>query len=307
MKKSGVKERSLQLFECEPVLEQKLGKNVFEAIPVKPGVYRFYDSRGDLLYVGKAKNLRRRLFSYKNARAGKTSAKTGRLISRIASFVFETTASERDALLLENRLIRTERPPFNHANKQTEAYYRIFFRIEGEQAGFRLAMRHKKDEGEKGWYGFFKGHEAVRKSFGCFLQLLWMIEHRQGHPHDLPVQLTRNLVPAAFILGLGKKSPLKDRHVKDMIRNWLTGKSDKIHSWLANQYHEINPGTLFTDRFLLHHLECLEGFYEKTLVRHRRMSTRFLNTEYTLIESDKLDDLIVKDRFLSDTEEAVEN
>lgn len=53
------------LIPAQPILENRLGKEAFDPIPQQPGVYRFYDQRGELLYVGKAKNLRRRLFGYK--------------------------------------------------------------------------------------------------------------------------------------------------------------------------------------------------------------------------------------------------
>lgn len=95
-----------QLFHTGPLLEKRLGKEAFESIPTSPGIYRFYDVNGDLLYVGKAKNLRRRLFGYKRAKPGKVSRKVSTLIGKIRSVIWVETATEHDALLLENRMIR---------------------------------------------------------------------------------------------------------------------------------------------------------------------------------------------------------
>lgn len=161
--------KSITLFPAEPLLEQRLGRERFEAVPTSPGVYRFYDSSGALLYVGKAKNLRSRLFSYKRARAGGVSRKVAEMIGQIASFVYVETETERDALLLENRMIRGDRPPYNHANKQPETYYFVYLKPGETELEFRLAMRIHEETDEAFWHGCFKGHAPVRQSFGCIL------------------------------------------------------------------------------------------------------------------------------------------
>src|SRR3990167_337411 len=85
-----------------------------------PGVYRMYAADGELLYVGKAKNLRSRLGSYfqKNV----SSLKTGALVKQIAGIETTITASETEALLLEQQLIKDNRPPYNILLRDDKSY-----------------------------------------------------------------------------------------------------------------------------------------------------------------------------------------
>lgn len=279
------------LFPSQPLLEQRLGAAQFDSVPRAPGVYRFYDEHGELLYVGKAKNLRTRLFSYKRARAGQVSRKVSKLIGQIASFEIEVTETERDALLLENRWIRGERPPFNHANKQTETYYFVYLRTNETGLEFRLAMRIHDETDEAFWHGCFKGHTPVRQSLGCLLRLLWMAEQSVENPMHLPVQLTRNLTPMRFTLPWQPAgSPALRDGVPEMLNGWISGETCEILDWFIVHIEcgkQLNP---FQILHLEYHLECLKRFYDKKLVRHRRM-----RGERRLIGQEELDDLRVDD------------
>jgi excinuclease ABC subunit C len=89
-------------------------------IPEKPGVYRFFDSSGQLIYVGKAKNLKKRVSSY----FSKThqDRKTTRLVSLIRKIEFTITNTEFDALLLENNLIKEHQPRYNINLRDDKTY-----------------------------------------------------------------------------------------------------------------------------------------------------------------------------------------
>jgi excinuclease ABC subunit C len=89
-------------------------------IPKKPGVYRYFDAQGTLLYIGKAKNLKNRVSSY----FVKTleSAKTRQLVSKIADIKYIVTDSEYDALLLENTLVKEYQPRYNIQLRDDKTY-----------------------------------------------------------------------------------------------------------------------------------------------------------------------------------------
>jgi excinuclease ABC subunit C len=95
-------------------------KNIVTSLPEKPGSYQYYDALGDIIYVGKAKNLRRRVSSYFNK--DQQSAKTSMLVSKIHDIKYIVVKSEEDALLLENNLIKQYQPKYNVLLKDDKTY-----------------------------------------------------------------------------------------------------------------------------------------------------------------------------------------
>ena len=93
--------------------------NILIGLPKDPGVYQYYDVKGNILYVGKAKNLRNRVKSYFN---GEHSGKTKVLIRKINDIKLIVVPTEHDALLLENNLIKEYRPPYNILLKDDKTY-----------------------------------------------------------------------------------------------------------------------------------------------------------------------------------------
>ncbi|HDP54400.1 MAG TPA: excinuclease ABC subunit C [Bacteroidetes bacterium] len=90
-------------------------------LPDKPGVYQFYSSKGEIIYVGKAKNLRNRVSSYFN-RSHYDSAKLRVLVSKIVNIKHIVVDTESDALLLENNLIKKLQPRYNILLKDDKTY-----------------------------------------------------------------------------------------------------------------------------------------------------------------------------------------
>ncbi|MFP4095770.1 MAG: excinuclease ABC subunit UvrC [Cyclobacteriaceae bacterium] len=90
-------------------------------LPDEPGVYKFYDSEPKLIYVGKAKSLKKRVGSYFN-RSSNTTRKTIKMVSEIKTIEFTIVNSEFDALLLENSLIKKNQPKYNILLKDDKSY-----------------------------------------------------------------------------------------------------------------------------------------------------------------------------------------
>jgi excinuclease ABC subunit C len=98
----------------------ELLKNKIDTLPESPGVYQYFNSKGVIIYVGKAKNLKRRVSSYFN----KTheSLKTKKLVQQIAEIEYIVVNSENEALLLENNLIKRYQPHYNILLKDGKSY-----------------------------------------------------------------------------------------------------------------------------------------------------------------------------------------
>lgn len=91
-----------------------------QVLPNKPGVYQYYDKAGNILYVGKAKNLKKRVSSYFNK--NQDSGKTRVLVSKIDDIQYIVVETEQDALLLENSLIKKYQPKYNIQLKDDKTY-----------------------------------------------------------------------------------------------------------------------------------------------------------------------------------------
>ena len=87
-------------------------KDTISSLPDSPGIYRYYNRDGELIYVGKAKSLKKRVSSYFNKQS-QYNRKTEKLVSEIAKIEFTITNSEFDALLLENNFIKQNQPKYN--------------------------------------------------------------------------------------------------------------------------------------------------------------------------------------------------
>ena len=96
-------------------------KEKIALLPHSPGVYRYYDSQGNVIYVGKAKDLHKRVAQY-FVSEDRLNAKTRLLVSRIADVQYSVVDSEADALLLENNLIKQYKPKYNILLKDSKTY-----------------------------------------------------------------------------------------------------------------------------------------------------------------------------------------
>ncbi len=94
--------------------------SILKTIPTDPGVYQYFDEKGEIIYVGKAKNLKRRVSSYFNKQ--QQSGKVKVLVSRIADIKFIVVDNEMEALLLENNLIKQYKPRYNIMLKDDKTY-----------------------------------------------------------------------------------------------------------------------------------------------------------------------------------------
>lgn len=102
--------------------------NIAPTLPHQPGIYKYYDTANTIIYVGKAKNLKKRITSYFNK--NQHSFKTIELVERIAHIEFTIVNTEQDALLLENSLIKQYKPKYNISLKDDKTYPYIVIRKE---------------------------------------------------------------------------------------------------------------------------------------------------------------------------------
>ena len=128
--------------ELPEIVKQKIS-----ALPSKPGVYRYFDKNGTLIYVGKAKNLKRRVSSYfSKEQFGKTRV----LVSKIANLEYSIVDSEAEALLLENTMIKQYKPRYNIMLKDDKTYPWICIK---KEAFPRVFLTRKKLNDGSDYFG----------------------------------------------------------------------------------------------------------------------------------------------------------
>ena len=132
---------------------------LLKRIPESPGVYQYFDKDGQIIYVGKAKNLHRRVNSYFNK--DHQSSKTRQLVSHIADIRYVVVASEQDAFLLENNLIKQYQPRYNILLKDGKSYPSICITKEVYPRIFKTRTINKKAGEYYGPYSFGNTVEMV--------------------------------------------------------------------------------------------------------------------------------------------------
>ena len=200
--------------------DRKFGAEFLRELPEEPAVYLFKDEDGEVLYAGKAKNIRRRLQSYRNASRRKAHRKMRTLVREAASLEVRPQPSERDALLAENELIRTLRPPYNVDGAFTFLYPALGVGVRHHQTLLCFTTQVASFSGlGLRWYGTFRSRHRTRDAFDALVALLGLLGHREPKsrlpdlPHFRGSQLVafrriESLVPALERLVSGESSAI---------------------------------------------------------------------------------------------------
>lgn len=290
----------LELLPYRNPLTERLGTEFFAGLPRSPAVYTMRGESDSILYVGKAKDLRARLLSYRRARPEQVSRKVIRMIRLIRRIEWEPCESEEAALLRENQLLRLHRPPFNVVNVNPESYYLIGFGRSGRSFRFRLTTREEDLEPGERLFGAFKGRSCVRDGYAALLRLLWACHHPMEN--DLlafPAPLARRR--PAYRYEINFPESLERRELlawTARIRRFLegggvgTGARGLLVALTENLLsNETIPPFLFHG--IQEDLEALERFHELGPLRNRRLKRFHRLPVREPIAQDRLDDLFV--------------
>ena len=144
-------------------------KEKVAALPDTPGVYRYFDAKGTIIYVGKAKNLKRRVSQYFRP-ADQLDRKTNALVAHIADLDYTPVETEEDALLLENNLIKQLQPHYNILLKDSKTYPWICIRNEPFP---RVVMTRRYQKDGSRWFGPYASVVHAKR----LLQLIAALYH----------------------------------------------------------------------------------------------------------------------------------
>jgi len=145
-------------------------KAVAKSLPVRPGVYRMLDARGDVLYVGKARALKNRVTQY--TQVARQTKRLLRMIAQTRAMQIVTTHNEAEALLLEAQLIKRYRPPYNVLLRDDKSFPFILLREDHDFARVQLHRGARRHKGQ--YYGPFASAGSVRETLNG-LQKLFLL------------------------------------------------------------------------------------------------------------------------------------
>ncbi|MEH0869945.1 excinuclease ABC subunit UvrC [Serratia liquefaciens] len=199
-------------------------KAFLSTVTSQPGVYRMYDATGTVIYVGKAKDLKKRLASY--FRQQVSSRKTETLVKNIAQIDVTVTHTETEALLLEHNYIKLYQPRYNVLLRDDKSYPLIFLSADSHP---RLAVHRGAKHAKGEYFGPFPNSYAVRETL-ALLQKLFPIRqcensvYRNRSRPCLQYQIGRCLGPC--VAGLVTEEEYRQQ--VDYVRLFLSGKDQQV-------------------------------------------------------------------------------
>ncbi len=199
-------------------------KAFLSTVTSQPGVYRMYDATGTVIYVGKAKDLKKRLASYFRQQVG--SRKTETLVKNIAQIDVTVTHTETEALLLEHNYIKLYQPRYNVLLRDDKSYPLIFLSADSHP---RLAVHRGAKHAKGEYFGPFPNSYAVRETL-ALLQKLFPIRqcensvYRNRSRPCLQYQIGRCLGPC--VAGLVSEDEYRQQ--VDYVRLFLSGKDQQV-------------------------------------------------------------------------------
>jgi excinuclease ABC subunit C len=206
-------------------------RNVLKTLPTRPGVYRMHDTRGDVLYVGKARALRNRVTNY--TQVDRLPRRLQRMVAQTRSMTIVTTNNEAEALLLEAQLIKRYRPPYNVLLRDDKSFPFILLRADHD---FPRIQKHRGARRAKGnYYGPFASAGSVNNTLNALQKLFLLRSCTDGFfkTRDRPCllyQIKRCSAPC-----VGRINAEDYAELVDDAKRFLGGKSTDVQAKLGRQ------------------------------------------------------------------------
>ncbi len=244
-------------------------RDILALLPDSPGVYRYYDKEGNIIYVGKAKNLKRRVSSYFNKQHD-DAPKTRVLVRNIADIQYIVVNTEEDALHLENSLIKKYKPRYNVLLKDDKTYPWICVTRELYPRVF-LTRRVERGSGAK-YYGPY-AHAHVAKTVVELLHDLYPLrtcryaltpDTISSHKYRVCLQYHIKKCKGCCV---GNVTPQEYAHYIDAVRQILNGNTSQLSNMLVAEMQELASQLRFEEaQIVKQRYDLVEQYRAKSVV-----------------------------------------
>ena len=214
------------LFPDPQPLVERLGRDFFRQLPECPGIYLMRDASDVILYVGKAKNLRKRLCSYRVANPDRMPRRHLRLLRAVARIELQECPDESSALARESELLRTVRPKFNRAGTWRPPPRFFAWRCMEQQLLLAVAER---PETNWRWHGPLGGGAGVLRV--ALVRLLWLAVHPRLGLAALPLGWFHGRLETQTTIQCG---PMIES-VSSNLEKLLSGQMAEFCDWIRAQ------------------------------------------------------------------------
>ncbi len=242
-----------QLLLLPPVrpLGERLGHGFFRTVPPRPGVYLMCGHGDGVLYVGKAKNLRQRLGSYRSANTERLSRKLRRLLVAVERIHWDECADEAAALAREAELLVSLRPRFNTVGVYPAPPLRLGWEVKPD--GIALGTDATADD-----YAFrSEPLRRLRPACGALLRLAWGAWYPESPLHAMPSRLLGERPPVAW--HLPSQRPLGEG-LAARLGEFFAGRSSELVDWLVTRR---NAAVKFEQNWQTQDAETLREFFTR--------------------------------------------
>ncbi len=251
--------------------------NVREAIqrlPDSPGVYRFYNAENELIYIGKAKSLKKRVNSYFTKAAG-VNRKTLKLVSEIAGIEYTVSDTEFDALLLENNFIKQNQPKYNILLKDDKTFPYICI-LKERFPRIIYTRKYNPEQGE--YFGPYSSVSAMKNVLDL-VRKLYSIRTCSLLLSEENIDLKKFKVCLEYHIGnckgpcVGNQTEAEYREEIEQARNILKGNLSIVHQYFKKQMQDASESMEFERaQHFKEKLNTLEHFQTKSTVVNRALT-----------------------------------
>lgn len=188
------------LFPDPRPLDQRLGATFFRHAPRRPGVYLMKDAADNVLYVGKARDLKQRLNNYRVANPDRMPRRHLRMVREVARIEFQFCPSESAALRHESKLLRSLKPRFNRAGVWPGKPRFIVWRLDGEMLELGIT-----EIPEPAWRRFGPLNGSARSLHHALARLLWLATNLKSVV-EIPAGWLQGRLPESVTLNCGAQA-----------------------------------------------------------------------------------------------------